>query len=1145
MKIRNKNISLAPTDLSNFHSCHHLTYLDTKNAKGLIERPSRYGPLLDELKARGIAHEQKYFEHLKSQGLSFVQINNSDSDNFSKETALEETIAAMRNGIDVIYQATLLDNTWLGRADFLHKVESSSKFGNWSYEVVDTKLARDTKAGTILQLCVYSYLLSKLQGTRPEFMCVVTPGSDFIPLKYRVDDYGAYFRFAENNITDFIESEEDTYPELVPHCDLCTWWSECEKRRRGDDHLCYVAGIRGSQIKSLRSLGIERLADLAHLENIPETPHGSREALTRVRDQAKVQFIGRDKSGSYYEFIEPFNSEHGLAMLPEPTQDDIFLDFEGSHFVEQGVQEYLTGFLTLDPDGNQNYTALWARTLEEECRSFEEFIDIAIDACMRNQNAHIYHFASYEPTALKRLMGRFATRGEELDDLLRREAFVDLYTIVKRTLIASVERYSIKDLEPFFGYSRSQDLAEATMSRRIVENIIESGDIDDANQKHFQIVESYNREDCESAKRLRDWLEKLREEVISNGHVLPRPDIKTGDASEEISELDSELQRLRDGLLQEVPMEPEDRSDEQQARFTLAHMMEFHRREDKAAWWEYFRVLDLDQSDYVDERRALINLKFEKVVDAKRAPLQRYSFVPQELDVRRNDDVYDSEGNKVGKVTDVNYSARTIDIKKMIATADEHPNSVVFHNQVSSKALRESLMRFGESVLEQGFNGQLPYSSGLELLLCNSSPLAGDNGSLQQVNESTLDAACRLALNLDHHVLAIQGPPGTGKTYTGAHIICVLIQQGLKVGVTAVSHKVIENLLEGAMEEAHKQGINLQGVHRQDGEYQGNWNIERKKDYRTIRRQLDDGSIDVLGATAWCWVREEFEQSVDVLIVDEAGQMSLSNVLAASPGSKGLVLLGDPQQLEQPLQSSHPEGSEVSALYYLLDGEDTMPADKGLFLNETFRLHPSICQFTSEVYYEKRLIAQPDLINQEIIFLLDKTSRISGSGLRYVPVVHTGNQARSLEEVAVISEIVKDLLEGGSWKDKEHNVTTLTEQDILIVAPYNSQVAALIEALPMLQNRIGTVDRFQGQEAALVLYSMTSSSAEDAPRGMEFLYDRHRFNVATSRARALCILVGSPALFDPDCKTPRQMRRVNGFCRYMEMTKKISMCDSF
>lgn len=763
MRQESNQIRLAPTDLSNFLSCRHLSGLDVRAAEGKTKRPVRYGPLLDELKARGIAHEQRYLEHLKDQGLSIDRATGSESDKESTQAGLERTLAAMKSGADDIYQATLADDTWSGRADFLRKVASPSNLGDWSYEVTDTKLARDTKGGTILQLCVYSYLLGKLQGIRPAFMHVVTPGSDFQPIPYRLDDYSAYFRLLEQGIGQFIQAPDGTYPELVSHCDLCAWWSECEKRRRGDDHLCYVAGISSSQIKSLRALGVDRLADLARLDEIPDPPQGSKEALARVREQARVQVVGRENGAPYHELIEPIDAEHGLALLPEPTADDIFLDFEGNHFAEEGVQEYLTGFLTRDANGKNVYSALWARKLEEERQAFERFIDIAIETRKRNSKAHIYHFAPYEPTALKRLMGRFATREVELDELLRGKVFVDLYAVVRRSLIASVEHYSIKDLEPFFDYAREQNLAEASMSRRIVEHAVEAGDFDDDIQAHCQIVEDYNREDCESAERLRGWLEGLRADVIAEGHELARPIPQDGDASEKISDLDRELQRLRDGLLEGVPADPVERSDQQQARFALAHMMEFHRREDKAGWWEYFRLLDLDQGDYADERRALVGLTFEKVVDATPAPLQRYSFPPQELDARRMDDVYDAERNRIGKVNEVNYSARTIDIKKTKATADEHPYGVVFHNKVSSDALRESLMRFGESVLAQGFNDQSPYRAGIELLLRRQSPLVGDNGCLQQQDESTVDAACRLALKLDSHVLAIQGPPGTGK----------------------------------------------------------------------------------------------------------------------------------------------------------------------------------------------------------------------------------------------------------------------------------------------------------------------------------------------------------------------------------------------
>ena len=431
-------------------------------------------------------------------------------------------------------------------------------------------------------------------------------------------------------------------------------------------------------------MGINRLAELAMLADVPKPARGSREALIRTRDQARIQAIGRERKEAYYEFREPCDEEHGLALLPSPTPDDIFLDFEGNHFVEDGVQEYLTGWVTRGADGREDYTALWAHSVAEEKRAFERFMDTATAMLQRNPGAHIYHYAPYEPVALKRLMGRFASRETELDALLRGGVCVDLHTVVKRAIIASVERYSIKDLECFFGYEREQALREASMSRRAVETAIEAGVLDDTFDDHCRIVEQYNREDCVSTRRLRDWLEDLRTQVVAGGHELSRPEPADGEASEAVSELDQRLQALRDALLEGVPPDTADCSPEQRARFVLAHMMEFHRREDKASWWEYFRVLALEPEDYVDERRAVTGLEFQGVVDPARAPVHRYRFAAQELDARRSDEVYipDRIPTRIGKVNDVNYAEGTIDIKKTVAASFVHPAGAVFHNRV-------------------------------------------------------------------------------------------------------------------------------------------------------------------------------------------------------------------------------------------------------------------------------------------------------------------------------------------------------------------------------------------------------------------------------------------------------------------------------
>jgi superfamily I DNA and/or RNA helicase len=294
--------------------------------------------------------------------------------------------------------------------------------------------------------------------------------------------------------------------------------------------------------------------------------------------------------------------------------------------------------------------------------------------------------------------------------------------------------------------------------------------------------------------------------------------------------------------------------------------------------------------------------------------------------------------------------------------------------------------------------------------------------------------------------------------------------------------------------------------------------------------------VNVLGATSWLWCRQDFASSLHCLFVDEAGQLSLANVLACAPAAKNLVLLGDPQQLEQPQKGSHPEGSDISALAHLLNGKKTIGEEQGLFLDKTRRLHPSICAFTSELFYDGRLFSLGSLRQQGIA----GPEPFLGAGLWFTPTVHIGNQTYSPEEIERVAEIVNSLTStGATWTDDQGITRKLTLNDILIVAPYNDQVNRIADRIPSA--RVGTVDKFQGQQAAVVIYSLTTSTPEDAPRGMDFLYNLNRFNVATSRARCACIVVGSPSLLSPDCHTPQQMELANVLCRYAELSHIVSL----
>ncbi len=517
----------------------------------------------------------------------------------------------------------------------------------------------------------------------------------------------------------------------------------------------------------------------------------------------------------------------------------------------------------------------------------------------------------------------------------------------------------------------------------------------------------------------------------------------------------------------------------------------------------------------------------------EKVPIHSYQYPAQEISLESNKELYEPKGEKIGTIYDFSLEDRIVHIKKSGATADIHPNALFIKDMVPPGVLIPSLFSFAREVINNGIDSDGAYRAGRDLLLRNT--LRFKNGVIieRKETETSEEFSLRIAESLSNGVLPIQGPPGTGKTYLGGGLIAELASKGKTIGVTAVSHKVIRNLLDKALERSLDKGSPIMIKHKgKSGEKieQGDSVTFTKKDDALIF--LQKGAV--VGGTAWLWADDIFEDSLDYLFVDEAGQMSLTNVLTISRAAKNIVLLGDPQQLEQPIKGAHPENADISALEHILDGHKTMPLDKGVFLDTTWRLNPKIAKFTSILYYESRLNAHKGLENQ----IIEGNSPFAGSGLYSVPINHEGNQSQSLEEVEKTKIIIEHLLNSGlSWTNREGEKYKLTEKDILVIAPYNAQVSALKEAMPGIS--VGTVDKFQGQEAPVVIYSMTSSSPQDAPRCMSFLYSPNRLNVATSRAKCISILVASQKLFEAECNTIEQMRWANGLCLYREMSNVI------
>ena len=1075
----------------------------------------------------------------------------------------------MAAGTDVIYQATFFDGTFRGHADFLLRVDAPdrpSRWGPYHYEVADTKLARHVKASAILQICSYVDQLERIQGVAPEWLHVALGGSARTVERLRVDDFMAYYRSARDRFLRTLADETaptypptGTYPEPVEHCDVCRWAAECVARRRADDHLSLVAGISARQRRALTERGVGTLEALGDLPLPMEPPleDVGEGALTRVREQARIQLEGRREDAFKYELFLPeppgaeIELDRGLATLPAPSTGDLFFDIEGDPYAFDDGLDYLFGILETD----DTFHAIWSRddanefSLDGERRAFERLVDFIIERLERDPTMHVYHYAPYEPTALKRLMGRYGTREAEVDRLLREGVLVDLLRAVRQSLRASVESYSIKKMEAFYGFVREIDLRDAGSSIVAFEQWLELGEGERPEANHLERIERYNRDDVVSNLRLRDWLESLRVEFARlTGREPPRPVPRDAELPADLTESQARVEALVERLAgpAAVPTDPADRTPSQQATWLLAQLLGWHRREDKSMWWEFHRLLDLTPEQLVDEDDPIGLLEPVGPIDEPKNGKQiwRYAFPGQDYDLGRGE-VYDPANKQarpndspfswiVGEGARVDPANRTVDLRRTVS--QPHPRAIVPLNWVRTKDHQASLYDLGEWVADHGIEATGPNRAGRDLLF-GLPPRVGQwlDEALVREGETDLGAARRLALALDHTTLSIQGPPGSGKTYSAARMIRSLLNTGKRVGITGTSHKVIGNLLTAVFKASEPGDVDAVPIqHAKPEQMLADPRVARAKDAGDVRAQLDDGRANLAAGTSWLWASSKMIDAVDVLFVDEAGQISLANVVAMARATDSLVLLGDPQQLDQPLKGSHPPGADRSALAHVLAGDATMPPTRGLFLETTWRLHPDLCDFTSEVFYESRLEPEPKLVVQRVS---GSGTLADGTGPRRLDVPTIGADNESPEEAEAVAALARTIVEGGtSWTDADGATHRVGWNDVLIVAPYNAQVGEIRRRLPA-EARVGTVDKFQGQEAPISLYSMTTSSPELAPRGMDFLYSRHRLNVATSRARCIAIVVASPDLFRVRARTPEQMRLANAFCRFVEIAE--------
>ena len=1138
---------LSASDLVGHLACPHLTALEGEAARGLRVRPVRRDPALDVIQARGFDLEARYLSERRGQGLTVRELDSAPPRTLDALRAADAaTLEAMRAGYDVIAQATLFDGRWQGRADFLTRTSRPSALGPWSYDVADSKLSRTVKGGALLQLCLYGHQLERLQGAPPEWLTVVT--GDGASHAFRFADYAAYFGAVRRRFEETLArgGPSATYPEPVEHCRVCRWWAVCADRRRADDHLCLVAGLSRAHTAQLRAAGVGTVTALGtRPPDAPAVPGLRGSVLDTLRDQARLQLQQYADGRTRYELlpVETDQTGRGLCGLPAPSPGDVFLDLEAHPWASEDGLEYLFGVVT-EAEGAPEYRPVWAHTATEERDAFDGLMTEIFRRRARWPDMHVYHYGGYESGALKRLMGRHAIREDDLDVLLRGKVLVDLYSVVRQGLRVSEESYSLKKIEKLYGLTREGPVTHPGFALVAYEEWLETGRTEILDE-----IAAYNRDDCVSIWRLRSWLEERRVEAQATfGSELPRPPAAEGAAGEEASRISEEMQQRIERLRTGIPAGAAERTEGQRARWLLSNLADFHRREEKPQWWRFFDLVQRPMEELTAASDALAGLEYAGVVDTeKKSFVHRYRYDPgQEHPFKPGDDPVDPADEKSpGQVVAVDRIAGTIDLKRGMGSARPHPRALIPGRPVPVKPLRAALCRLADHVIASGIDGPGPYRAARDLLLGRPPRVRGiePGAPLLRPGDDVLAAARRLAADLDESYLPVQGPPGSGKTYTGARMILDLVRAGQRVGITANAHKAIVNMIAAVASAADEAGLRVSIARKANGDDGADApGVTRMGDNAEVAAALRAGTCTIAAGTAWLFAAPEMAGLVDTLFVDEAGQMSLATAVAAGASARSIVLLGDPNQLPQVTQGTHPDGAGGSALEHVLGADGVLSTGRGLFLPETRRLHPDLCRYVSDAFYESQLSAHVSTHGQGV----GPGSRCgTGAGIVLVPVPHDQDSARSTAEARVAAEIVRELL-ACSWTDEKGRSRRLTREDLLLVAPYNAQVAEIervVREMVGFTPRAGTVDKFQGQEGAVVIYSLTTSSPEDAPRNLEFLYSRHRLNVAVSRARCFAVVLYSPALFDVSCRTPELMHALNAFWQMVEASRPLTAAE--
>ena len=1115
---------ITPSKITAWLECPHYLTLDSQVAAGTLIRPySVVGSFGELLRDKGKAHEKACLAAFNAAGKRIREIPDKADDETFADFVQRVGNPFKDDDWDVLFQMPFIHDGMRGTADFIERV-TDPETGEVSFEPIDSKLTRTAaKPGHVLQLCFYADGIEALTGIAPEQMHIWLGSGDLDPL--RVAEFRPYWRRLRQKLAREIEAGPAavTEPEPCAHCQFCEFSPLCDQQWRDERSLVLVARIRSQERSHLAAAGVDTLDYLA--DSAPPLDGINDERLGWLVQQASLQRQAETQPAMPHAFSsadgagDPEDDDY-KHRLPKPDDGDVFIDFEGHPYwtIEQGLF-FLFGLLTRTADGDWDYEDLWAHTKEDERATAAKVIAYLTERRSEFPGMHIYHYNHTERSNLESLADGNPVAEAQIKELVTTGAFIDLYRTVLTSIQIGAESYSLKCAEKLTDFQRDHAIATGAGAVLSYEHYLETGD-----QADLTDIANYNADDVRATLAVRDWLVTHR----PGGSEWRAPYLQT--------DPEPELTELREREIRLHAYGPE--TDEH----FLGDLIGYWWRERQADLGPKRARFDHRESVLLDDPEVIAGLNQPQLIERFHSthgtpilPAMRFSFPQQELGpwaVKGGQTIFvDDEANtRYASISELDHEARTVDFvwPENLQEADPAPRAVVHDDWVNDKSKAVALQRFADNLLDGD-----PLNPVTTALLKSETPRFAGDGPPGGLFTDDLRALENLVIRLDHSYIAIQGPPGTGKTFTGAALIRALVLAGKRVGITAFSHAAIDNLLREVFKTFRREGgmEQLRCIRQKRGAENPPAGVVLDDN----NRKLADPNFNLVAGSTWKFCSQALRDSpVDVLFIDEAGQLGLADALAASTAAHNLVLLGDPLQLAQVTKARHPNNSGRSVLDHALDGEGTISPHRGVFLPETRRMHDDVCEFISEQIYEGRLKPHKDCARQ---------STVAGTGLRWLRAEHQNNVTSSPEEGDMILTAVQRLL-GTAWTDNTGQTKPLTVGDFVVVTPYNDQRLLLEDLFNTHADthglHVATVDKFQGQEKAVVFFSMAASTGEDVPRGTDFLFSRNRLNVAVSRAQCLAYLVCTEELLHTRARDIDDMRLISTLNAFVEYAQRQS-----